>query len=271
LVVQQAINQEKELKNQRQDKWMMAIGGALAVALVFGLLLFRSNRTIRNSNEQLTVQKGIIEEKNDENELLLQEIHHRVKNNLQVISSLLKLHARSIDDPKAKDAIKDSTNRIQSIALMHKKLYQQDRFAGVEMNEFVGELVVDLTSIFPELNSRLKTDLDIPELYLDVETAMPLSLILNELIINALKYAYEDTQEPLLIVKIHALSNELTMEVQDNGIGLADGWDNKNSFGYKLVNALTRQLEGNLTVTNENGSHWSFRFERFRLAQTPTK
>ena len=239
LMEQRNINLEQDLENTKQSNQLLILFIGLAVALLLAIVFFVNYRKKQASNALLSAQKATIETKNEENELLLGEIHHRVKNNLQVISSMLKLHARSIDDQEAKEAIKESTHRIQSIALMHKKLYQQDRFTGVEMHDFVKQLIGDIQGLFPVLKTSLQTQIDVPEMHLDVETALPLSLILNELIVNAFKYAFQDESTPTLSVGIAQEGEVLRLQVKDNGPGVAANWADKNSFGVKLIQALT--------------------------------
>jgi len=138
-------------------------------------------------------QKQIIQNKNKENELLLGEIHHRVKNNLQVISSLLSLQERNITDETAKAAIMDGKERVQSMGLIHKMLYQQNNFSEINMSEYIEKLISGLLESFGKRSEDFELNYDIKDVNLDVDTAIPLGLIINELVVNALKHAYTVT------------------------------------------------------------------------------
>ena len=185
--------------------------------------------------------------------MLLGEIHHRVKNNLQVISSLLSLQERSIDDVSAKAAILEGKERVKSMGLIHKMLYQNDNYAGVEMDDYAQQLISSLLDSFGMNGSKIKLDINFSKLKLDVDTAIPVGLIINELVINSLKYAYDKTASPQLKVNLTETSAELLLEVADNGSGSANALINSKSFGMKLIKSLSRQLGGSLSITENEG------------------
>lgn len=246
-----AVEHEKEIAIKDADKkkqniliWSISIG--LVLILVFAFFIAQR---LRISNRQ----KKLIEEKNEENELLLGEIHHRVKNNLQVISSLLALQERSITDVKAKAAITEGRERVQSIGLIHKHLYQNNQFASIEMRGYVTHLVEGLVETLGQKSNPIAVKVDIDELHLDVDTAVPLGLLINELVVNALKHAYSDVSEPLLKISLKEHDGTTTWEVLDNGVGKKADLEEANSFGMKLIRSLSRQLGATIHIQENDG------------------
>jgi len=235
---------EAETKKQSIIIWAISLGLLLIVAFA---IIIANRLKISNS------QKEIIEQKNTENELLLGEIHHRVKNNLQVISSLLSLQERNIEDKSAKAAILEGKERVKSMGLIHKLLYQNDNYSGVEMDDYVNKLVTGLLDSFGVDDTNFNLDIDFSKLKLDVDTAIPLGLIINELVINSLKYAYTNTKKPALKLKLEKEKEELVLEITDNGTGKAIDLNNSKSFGMKLIKSLSRQLGGTLSIRDKAG------------------
>jgi len=220
------------------------IGTILMLILV--LVLYISYKRKKEGNI-------LLREKNEENELLLGEIHHRVKNNLQVISSLLALQERSITDKKAKAAITEGRERVQSIGLIHKHLYQNNQFASIEMRGYVTHLVEGLVETLGQKSNPIAVKVDIDELHLDVDTAVPLGLLINELVVNALKHAYSDVSEPLLKISLKVQDGTTTWEVIDNGVGKKADLEQANSFGMKLIRSLSRQLGATIHIQENDG------------------
>jgi two-component sensor histidine kinase/Tfp pilus assembly protein PilF len=257
------VEHEKELvltAAEKKQQKMITLGVSIGLILIVVFSVIIVNR-LRISN----TQKLIIEQKNAENELLLGEIHHRVKNNLQVISSLLGLQERNMDDVSAKAAILEGKERVKSMGLIHKMLYQNDNYSGVEMDGYVQKLVTGLLDSFGMGESKIQLDIDFSKLKLDVDTAIPMGLIINELVINALKYAYNNTEEPALKLKLKKQNNDLVLEIADNGKGKIVDLDSSNSFGMKLVKSLSRQLGGKLLITENNGLNIQINITDYKL------
>jgi two-component system, sensor histidine kinase PdtaS len=248
----------RDLQQQNQRVVMILVVFLFFLILIFVLILFSRYKKMR-------LQKKIIETKNAENELLLGEIHHRVKNNLQVIASLLSLQEKSIDDITAKKAILEGKERVNSMSLIHKLLYQQDRFSGVEMNEYIQKLLEGLMKTFGQDSGKLKLDIQFPAIHLDVDSAVPIGLIINELVINAFKYAFEMTASPELKIKLENKGELLLLEVKDNGKGNAETVLQSNSFGFKLVSSLVRQINGEMHVESNNGLRYFIHIRDFKL------
>ncbi len=200
----------------------------------------------------------------EEKDTLMKEVHHRVKNNLMIISSLLSLQSRYIKDEDARNIFKDSQNRAKAMALIHEKLYQSNDLKNINFTEYVKNLSNDLynTYVLDKKNIRLK--LDVENVSLDVETSIPLGLILNELLTNALKHAFPDDRKGEILVELGSEDNgKFRLVVKDNGIGFPEDLDYKNtsSLGMQLVISLTNQIEGELYLSRNNGTTFTVIFK----------
>ncbi len=198
-----------------------------------------------------------------EKETLLQEIHHRVKNNLAIISSLLELQKEGAGE-EVKKVFRESQSRIQSIALVHEKLYQTETLSDINMKEYIHELFDVLSSAYESTARSVNVELDIEEVSLDIIEAVPCGLILNELINNAYKHAFKDGEEGMFKINFREQDETIHMSVGDNGQGLPDDFDleSTNSLGMTLVRTLTNQLEGEITVNSNGGTEFSIRFDK---------
>ena len=197
-----------------------------------------------------------------EKEILLQEIHHRVKNNLQVISSLLNLQSQGIQDEKTLEVFQESQNRIRSMALIHEKLYRSSDLARVDFAEYIRNLASFLIRSYRSRAVRL--DLQAADIYLSIDNAVPCGLIVNELISNALKHAFVDGREGEICVIMHQLTDRhVRLVVRDNGVGLPKGVDymNTGSLGLQLVTMLVEQLDGTIEIRNNVGAEFEILFD----------
>jgi two-component sensor histidine kinase len=194
-----------------------------------------------------------LEEKQDlleEKDWMLKEIHHRVKNNLQVISSLLNTQADYLRDPAALAALRESQNRVQAMALVHQKLYQSESVALVNMPEYVQEITERLLESFDCLDT-VHEQLDIAPLELDVALATPLGLLINEAVTNALKHAFPSHRPGTLTIRLHPLGEQhYELLIADDGVGLPPGFDlaHSHSLGLTMVQGLSKQLNGVLHI-----------------------
>ena len=194
--------------------------------------------------------EGLLKTSLKEKELLLREIHHRVKNSLQIISSLLSLQASKLDDEKIIEQYQESENRIHTIALIHESLYQSTDISKIDFKDYVEILVEDIMHSYNVDTNRIKTILEIGEYELGIETAIPLGLIINELVSNSLKHAFKENITGEIKIILEKDKDIYTLTVKDDGIGLPDDFDLKNtsSLGMLLVNSLVNQLEGEIMV-----------------------
>jgi len=203
--------------------------------------------------------------KNAENELLLKEIHHRVKNNLEVVSSLLALQSAQIDDPNTKDAMLEGQNRVQSIGIVHQKLYQGTNLGAIEMKDYfinLGESILDSFGA----EKRVTIDCAMEQLDVDIDTAVPLGLIVNELLTNTLKYAFPEGKNGIVRIKLEKRRDGiLQLEVSDNGVGKS-GVTKGTGFGSQLVSLLTQQLSGSMREEVKDGTSIYFEFKMDKAA-----
>ena len=199
-----------------------------------------------------------------EKEILLSEIHHRVKNNMQVISSLLKLQSAKIEDKKYVDLFKDSENRIRSMSLIHEKLYQSKDFANVDFNGYVKSIANDLIRSYAVAPDKIRLNTKIEDVSLGLDNAIPCGLIINELISNSLKYAFPKDREGEINIVLRAInSHEIELTVSDDGIGIPAEMDIREteSLGLQLVQLLAEnQLDGKIEVDRDGGTAFRIRF-----------
>lgn len=240
------INDIQSLKLQQQRKQFFWFAFLLAglIALLYMAYLSYSRR---KKNEEILSQKNsTITKALNNNELLLKEIHHRVKNNLQVVSSILSLQSRQIEDKSAKKVIKAGQDRIRSMALIHQNLHQSSDLLGVSTKEYLEELIFGLSKTYNLTNDQVKVEVDVQDLKLSIDLITPLGLIANELISNAMKYAFSEDQGGIINVKLTEDGQYLNFSVKDDGLGLpADFEINKSkSLGYRIVSAFTKKLKG---------------------------
>ncbi len=246
------LNAEKELATLQlhaSNRRNIGFAVGLGVFCIFSFFLYRLNRKIQTQNQ-------IISKALDEKELLLKEIHHRVKNNLQFISSLLSLQSRHVVDKSAHAALAEGQNRIKSMALIHQNLYQEDNLVGIETKNYLEKLTTDILGTYHVSSDEVHLELEIQDLNLDIDTMIPLGLIVNELVCNSLKHAFTEIDHGRITVALSEAAGSLELRVADNGKGFEDleAVMAKNSFGYKLVRTLTEQLEGDLTMDGSNGT-----------------
>lgn len=229
---------------------------AAVVTLILLLFILRAYVAKRRTNVLLEKNKELVENSLQEKETLLKEIHHRVKNNLQIISSLLELQLNRINDEQISALLRESKNRIESMAIIHKKLYSHNNFAQVDVAEYVKDLVMSLRSSYLKPGATLDIKFDIDEFALNTETAVPLGLIMTEVMSNAFKYAVRPDHGNLINISIKKMEqNRFRVQVQDNGPGIHTNAQvsENDSLGLKLVKILSKQLEGESRFEQNNG------------------
>lgn len=214
------------------------------------------NQTQRRLKEQTTLL--------DEKEILLKEIHHRVKNNLQIISSLLNLQTRGIEDSDTLQNLRDSQTRIRSMALIHEKLYQSPSLASIDFGEYVKSLAFDLFQTYRGQSSGIQLEIKADEVLISLDQAVSCGLILNELMTNALKYAFPHGRSGTIWVELQTTAQQILMlRVTDDGVGLPPDFDifHSKSLGLQLVNNLARQLNAEIEVADSSGTSFSISFK----------
>jgi len=248
------VNKLQELQTEKDRH--ITIGLLLLLILILTLLAVLFNR-YRLKQKSLR----IIKNKNEENKLLMREIHHRVKNNLQIISSLLGTQiTKHSGDDTIKAILNESQNKIKSIAIIHQNLYKGNQFTKVAVSSYIKELIVNIQKSFEKDKMNVQIDLDVSSQKIPVRLAVPLGLILNELITNSYKYAFAHTDDRVNTITISFKqiknSSKFLLSISDNGIGIPSNFDidSSPSFGLQLVHGLVNQLNGSITMDSGLGT-----------------
>ena len=256
------------IEQQKQNQLLSYVIGGLLLLFLAVLFFFYRKNTMKNEqlkslNTNLQFTNTQLDKRNAENELLLKEIHHRVKNNLEVVSSLLELQSAQIEDPDVQEAMQASQNRVQSMGILHQKLYQSEHLAFIEMKNYFVNLTENILDSY-NATERVEIELPMENMELDVDTAVPIGLIVNELLTNALKYAFPANGFGKIKLSLQEIGdNLLQLTLADNGVGKQENAQAQGTgFGTQLVNLLTRQLDGKLTQIVENGTTVSIQFAK---------
>jgi two-component sensor histidine kinase len=267
------IQQLRESKQVRNFAYILV--AALLVILFIGYSRYRlkqkSNCQLQAQQEEINKQNQLLkqylckqEKLVEEKEWLLKEIHHRVKNNLQIVISLLNAQSEFLDHPSALHAIKESRERMQAIALIHQKLYQFDNNSMINMASYIEEMTTYLGNGFAK-SGRITFQVNVDDIHLDVSQAVPLGLILNEAITNAVKYAFpNDEKGTINILLQQSYGQNILLKITDNGKGLPPDFNisNSSSLGIQLMKLFAEQLEGELSFDNINGLEISLNFKK---------
>jgi two-component sensor histidine kinase len=265
-------NKEIELEHQK-EKYELLVAGSILSLLILAALVFavykknKQRKLLKTKNTQIIKQRDALRKKEKEKDLLLKEVHHRVKNNFQIVSSLLELQSKEIKDPKARELAFDGRNRIKSMALIHQKLYQNESNL-IEFDEYL-KLLVSETNAMYSSNKSIETFIESEKVLFDVDTAIPLGLIVNELVTNAYKHAFETNKKNDLTIKLSKEIDKYKLVISDNGPGLKNNIDVKSlkSLGLKLVSRLVKQLQGTLIVKNQKGAYFEILFKDKKLKE----
>jgi len=242
------------LEQKNRIQWLTIGISTLFATLFFAVLfLFRRNQKTNTA----------LQAKNAENELLLKEIHHRVKNNLEMVSSLLRLQAVKTKDDEARSVMEASQNRVQSMGIIHQRLYQGENLASIEMLDYFKNLSENIIDAF-NASGKVKVIYDMSPMEIDVDTAVPIGLIVNELLTNSLKYAFPGPQLGEIRLSLREVDPQhIRLEVADNGIGKKEDLPVQGTgFGSQLVKLLTQQLQGIMTADYSNGTRFCFDLEK---------
>ena len=253
---------EKKILSERnavQSKLLFWSGLGLLVFLLLSYFIYSLYRKTKEQNEVISTALS-------EKDILLREIHHRVKNNLQLVSSLLTLQSRHVDDPKALEALNSGKSRVKSMALIHQNLYSKENLTGINVKTYLEKLCLELVSTYKIDESKISLVTEIEDIDLDIDTIVPLGLIINELITNALKYAFPNDKMGEIKITLREVGKELQLIITDDGIGLPADFQQKNSFGYKLITTLNEQMDGRMEQHGENGTSVTMHFKDYKIA-----
>ncbi|GLR20181.1 tetratricopeptide repeat-containing sensor histidine kinase [Portibacter lacus] len=260
-----AENEFKDLRNERDRKNLqLALLGILTM-LVLSILIIVNRNRIKKLNKTLAEQQEVIKVNLQEKELLLKEIHHRVKNNLQVISSLLNLQSSYVKDSSAITALREGKNRVKSMALIHQNLYQEGNLTGVRLKPYFEKLCRNLFDSYLVQKDTVQLELEIEDIDLDIDTVIPLGLLANELISNSLKHAFSESDHALINIQLYETSGKIHLKITDNGVGVDPAFliDKHDSFGYQMIHAFKDKLDGEILIENNDGLSVELIFENF--------
>jgi len=257
------LDSEKELAESQ-----LIVSNQRNIGLSVGLIIFGIlSLVLKRLYDKLQKKNKLITKANQEKEILLKEIHHRVKNNLQTISSLLKLQSRYIKDENAVDALKSGLSRVNSMALIHKDLYQHDNLKGVDTKKYLEKLISNLFDSYNISEGKIDLEMDIESILLDVDTMIPMGLMINELISNSLKHAFPNAIDGKLKVALYKKSEYIILEIKDDGVGPPDKLQLKEkSFGQSLVKAFAKKLGGEIEYTEGKGFGIRLQMSKCNLA-----
>lgn len=269
-------NQLQQIKTEQANRIKNITLACVALLLIVILLLFNRYASKQRTNRKLEAHQEELDQKNyylqtltaeqekllNEKEWLIREVHHRVKNNLQMVTSLLNTQSTYLKDNAAVLAVKDSLRRMQSMSLIHQKLYLSENISTIAMPEYIDELVSYLHDSF-DMGNRIVFEQVVERVDLDVSQAIPLGLIINESIVNAIKYAFPNGRKGIVNITLkYDGADQLLLKISDNGIGLPEGFDimGHNSLGLDLMQRLTKQLNGSFDIESNKGVHIMVRF-----------
>jgi two-component system, sensor histidine kinase PdtaS len=263
---EKALQKNELAKEQNTKRWI--VGATLLLIVMIGLLVNYS-RLKQRTNQELQVQQLQIEKKNNslqdlvaEKEWLVREIHHRVKNNFHMVMGLLRTQAAYLQSEEAIQAVTESSQRIQAMSLVHQKLYQSENLSAINMVDYIHELTDYLKDSF-HTGHTIRFNLQIDPVTFTVSHCVPVGLIVNEAVTNAIKHAFPDKQEGVIDISLKAMAgNHFSLFIKDNGIGLPEAFDpvNRSSMGMKLMRGLSDDLDAAFQVNSNMGTQITLNF-----------
>ena len=249
-----------KLREQEQARINILLTGSAAIFAVLLLVIIVFYVRKRKDAIRIVSKNEVISKSLSERESLLKEIHHRVKNNLQIIASLLYLQSGKFEDEDIKKVLEEGQGRVRSMALIHQKLYENEDLKSIPFGEYLQELVSEIRASFGM--DKIQLNIEASNVYFDVDTAVPLGLIVNEIATNAFKYAFLKKSEGMLSISLTEENEQYALNVKDNGSGIPEEVDIRKtkSLGLRLVRMLSQQLEGDFEFSVENGTAFELKF-----------
>lgn len=248
-------------------EWWFWLGVLVLVGISLYYFIVLRTRIIRRQKEELEdlvrIRTQEISRQNEEKTVMLKEIHHRVKNNLQIISSLLNLQSENIEDPKVLALFDECRHRINSMALIHARMYQSNTLVSIDIREYINELIRSLLDVY-DLKKKIKLRTEIESHTFSIDTLVPLGLILSEIVTNAMKYAFVGREEGVIFVSLRKTSGfHYELVVSDNGVGLPHNLDtvNPKTLGLQLIRILADQVDGRIALEPADGTRWVLMFK----------
>lgn len=253
-----AAKQLTEEKTNMQRMLMFLLLVLLIAILIFGYFSFlkskRREKSLSEMNEEITEKSNLLEATLKEKELLIKEVHHRVKNNMQIVMSLLKLQAEKINDKHVEVYFAEARNRIQSMALVHEFLYKKDKMDFMQMDEYIKQLILEIQNSYAQPNHIIQMHTNLDPIKLDFDTSIPLGLIINELVTNSYKHAFPSGVGDIYL-SFKEINNICVLSLKDNGVGLPKNFEEKkeNSLGMELIHLLSQQINATLDIKLNGG------------------
>jgi two-component sensor histidine kinase len=250
----------EDARNKTSRAYLLA--GIILLSGIIVLLMLRNyfskkrELDLHHKNEKIKAQNIQIEQSLKEKEVLIREIHHRVKNNLQIVTSMLSLQISKEPNKETQSILNEAKQRINAIALTHQMLYQNSNLSRIPINEYLEKLVRQIESVFPPSGVQLSTHLNSPGSKVNIDNAVPLGLLINELLTNAYKHAFPGNEKGVIKITLNETEKDCIIGIKDNGIGLPEDFNSgkKNSMGMDLINILAEQIDAKLVIQNKNGS-----------------
>lgn len=256
-----AQNRLNEAKQKTFNAYLLT--GILLLVTVIIFLIF-NNKSAKKREAELAIintkinnQNSVIEQSLKEKELLIKEIHHRVKNNLQIITSMLSLQiAKITDDEKTQAILREAQQRISSIALTHQMLYQKESLSNIVLGEYIEKLVRQIETTMPNNSIKLITNIELSQKRVSIDNAVPLGLLINEILTNAYKHAFAGRENGIITVSLMEQNLNSKLTIHDNGIGLPIEYSKQQitSMGMELIHILAHQIDGNLIIESNSGT-----------------
>lgn len=260
LAKEKALIQEKQNKRQEAQLVVAIVVAIVAILLlVLAIIILFRNKIL---SEELANKQNLITSELEIKESLLNEIHHRVKNNLQVISSMLSLQTQYISDFHVQKVISDCRSRINSMSLIHESLYKKTDGLETAFSTYVKVLIPQLIDTYMVDESKIKSNMDLQEIYLNLDESIPCGLLINEIVSNALKHAFPKEKNGKINIKLRKYSDIIYLTIADDGVGFnsEEELESQDSFGFLLIETLVKQLEAEMKVINKNGVHYDIRW-----------
>lgn len=262
---------QKNAQIDEQKKYLVYGASLLAIALLSILAFIKVYRTIKKKNNLINTKNSALEFANQEveksliiKETLLKEIHHRVKNNLQLVMSLLYIQSKA-KGTNMEDFLETSQSRIIAMALIHENLYQTDDLSKVDFKEYTNSLIQSIITSHNNLEQDIQVNVEINDVYLDIQTAIPLGLIINELISNAYKHAFVNYKKGIITLQLAQTDKNFELVVKDDGVGMSRKVTTKKSLGLELVHQLVSQINGILQIKDVMRMHYKIQFQNVTL------
>lgn len=255
---------QKSIENKNQKENIVYLSIALILSLLSAFFYFRNNKIINKKNFIIENEKLLTQKSLAEKETLLREIHHRVKNNMQMVISLLKIQSLNAKKLTVEDFISVSEARINSMVLVHENLYQSQNLSKVDFKEYMNNLITSILSSYQGFK-KIELQIDVHDIYFDVQTAIPIGLIVSELINNAYKHAFVNRSSGTIKISLSANKKKFTLSISDNGIGFENKQEQQNGLGLELVRLLVSQIKGTLQIENSLGTIFKIHFKTIKL------